>query len=305
MNLSQLQFVRAVAQLNSFSKAAARCHVTQPTLSNGIAQLEDELDGRLFERTTRSVSLTDFGEHMLPMVQAILSGTEELKSAARAYREPQHRLIRLGFSPAINFSLLTEVLEPYRQANPDVEIFYKECFLDDMETRLNEGQVDVAFLPKQLRGPGQHRESLDFYQEPLFYLPRSGSSQAESWDNIGLREAAQETLVLTIDGCGLAGVTRSLFQAEQYKFNKYPGQAMSYKVLEEWANLGIGAGVLPRSKISTPQPHYRRLQLENGEDAQIAYQAIWYPEKVDKPFLLDFLHYLQEQVPPLITGRAH
>lgn len=64
MNLSQLRFAQAVAELQSFSRAAEHCHVTQPSLSNGIAQLENELGGKLFERTTRSVHLTPFGKHL-------------------------------------------------------------------------------------------------------------------------------------------------------------------------------------------------------------------------------------------------
>lgn len=65
MNLSQLRYVKAVAETGSFTQAAEQCYVTQPTLSNGIAQLEQEFEERIFVRTTRIVSLTPFGEHIL------------------------------------------------------------------------------------------------------------------------------------------------------------------------------------------------------------------------------------------------
>jgi len=72
MNLSQLKYVKAVAETSSFSRASEKSFVTQPSLSNAIAQLEEELGDRLFFRTTHSVSLTPFGERMLPLVTAVL-----------------------------------------------------------------------------------------------------------------------------------------------------------------------------------------------------------------------------------------
>ena len=76
MNLSQLRYVKAVAETGSFTLAAERCYVTQPTLSNGIAQLEQEFEERLFARTTRAVTLTPFGERMLPFIDKVLAARE-------------------------------------------------------------------------------------------------------------------------------------------------------------------------------------------------------------------------------------
>ena len=72
MNLSQLRFANALARSGSFTAAAAECFVTQPTLSNGIAQLESELGERLFLRTTRKVTLTPFGTHLMPSIAEVL-----------------------------------------------------------------------------------------------------------------------------------------------------------------------------------------------------------------------------------------
>ncbi len=73
MNFSQLKFVKATSEFKSFSKAAQFCHVTQPTLSNGVLKLEDELGEKIFVRTTRTVGLTTFGEMLLPTIVSILS----------------------------------------------------------------------------------------------------------------------------------------------------------------------------------------------------------------------------------------
>ena len=88
MNLNQLRFVRAVVDEGTFTGGAARCYVNQSTLSAGIALLEKELGGRLFVRTTRSVSLTPFGRRVLPLIDDVLRAQAALVSAAGDYLEP-------------------------------------------------------------------------------------------------------------------------------------------------------------------------------------------------------------------------
>lgn len=73
MNFPQLRFVEATARLKSFTRAAQFCNVTQPTLSNRVSNLEEELGEKIFERTTRTVRLTQFGESLLPTILSILS----------------------------------------------------------------------------------------------------------------------------------------------------------------------------------------------------------------------------------------
>src|SRR3954466_16267188 len=99
MNLQQLRYVRALAQTTSFVRAAEQCGVTQPTLSNGVAQLEDELGQRLFFCTTRAVRLTDFGRHVLPGLLDVLNAQAALVHAAHAFAHPARRLTRFYVSP--------------------------------------------------------------------------------------------------------------------------------------------------------------------------------------------------------------
>ena len=85
MNFSQLQFVKATAELKSFTRAAQFCHVTQPTLSNGVSKLEEELGEKIFVRTTRMVALTSFGEMLLPTIASILSLEKMIYLNAREF----------------------------------------------------------------------------------------------------------------------------------------------------------------------------------------------------------------------------
>ena len=106
MNFAQLRFVKATASLESFTKAANLCNVTQPTLSNGVSKLEEELGETIFERTTRTVSLTRFGKSLLPTILSILSLEEMIYLEAKAFANPDTVVLKVGMSPLLNTNLV-------------------------------------------------------------------------------------------------------------------------------------------------------------------------------------------------------
>lgn len=277
MNLNQLRFVVAVANSMSFSQAAKTCCVTQPTLSNGIAQLEDELGARLFDRTTRSVRLTPFGEHVLPAVSEVLDAQAELERGAQAYLDPALKMIRIGQSPLIDASLLATVLEPFKREYADVDIFFKECYLDDLDERIAEETIDFGLRPVLSGRPKNTRQKHHpFYNDELYLLPSDSDPIAKpKAKGRRLDAIAKDTFVITHDGCGLAGITEGLFEKHDLKLKKYPGQALSYQVLQDWANLGIGSAILPLRKLA-PQNRDRALPLldARGKPIRIQYELV-------------------------------
>src|SRR5262245_19577519 len=142
MNLAQLSFVDAVASEGSFTAAADKCHVTQPTLSGGIRQLEEELGVRLFERTTRRVRITALGQHLLPYVREVLNAQRMLLSAKKTFMHTAQRVIRVGTSSLVNSALLGVLLEAYRHTHPLVEIVLREINLADLYRLLDGGLLD-------------------------------------------------------------------------------------------------------------------------------------------------------------------
>ena len=95
MNLSQLKFVQATSKFKSFSKAARFCHVTQPTLSNGVSKLEEELGEKLFFRTTRTVGLTPFGEILLPTIASLLKLEQLIYLNAQKFSNPETVVLKI------------------------------------------------------------------------------------------------------------------------------------------------------------------------------------------------------------------
>jgi DNA-binding transcriptional LysR family regulator len=306
MNLRHIEFVVAAAAERSFSRAAERCHVTQPTLSNGIALLEAEFGGQLFIRNTRKVELSPLGLQLLPLIESVHRAHGELKAGARSYYDPAHRILRIGLSPLVDLRRVTEVLEPYERANNGCKTFFKEYFLSDLDERLRSAQLDMVIWPRQpYVSLPKAMVCVPFYVEDLYYLSRHEIPAAgRGSPGTSIREIAGETFVLGPDGCGLASVMRGLFKKAGLKLNEYSGQALSYQVMQDWADIGIGATALPRSKFS-PQFAQRALQLltHNGRPAQVSFDALWMKETAYPRHVAELHHHFRTRAPKIMSGR--
>jgi len=301
MNLSQLRFANAVATTGSFTAAAAECFVTQPTLSNGIAQLEGELGERLFVRTTRKVALTPFGIHVMPCIADVLKAQATLTLRARAFLKPERSLIRIGTSPLISARLLGLMIEPFKRQNDDVDIVLREMNLSDLYRMLEEGQLDVAFgVAGVHKGPWV---TSFLYREALLFVPRGLEWQGRAGArSVALKDIAEETYVMVPDACGLARATRALFRSHRRKLHEYPGEAMSYQVLEQWAGLGIGAAIMPRSKLSIRAESALPIVDKSGHEVTLPFEASWRRGSADAGAMQAFAKHLREVVPAIVQG---
>lgn len=283
VNLNQLRFVRAVVDVGTFTGGAARCYVTQSTLSAGIAQLERELGGRLFARTTRSVSLTPFGHHLLPLIDDVLQAQAALVATAGGYGEPESKVARVGVCPLVDSDVLDRILRPYGDANPDVRLVLEQLNGIDARAALEDGRLDFFLGPVETRRPRLERSRL--YDDPLVYLP-AGRADPPGDDRrpVRLDDIAGDEFLLVHDACGLTCATRQLFRARRLTLNAYEGQAVSYQVLEEWALVGVGSAILPQSKLSAPGLG-RPIVLGNGRPAMLRFEALWSPVIEQAPHL--------------------
>jgi LysR family transcriptional regulator, hydrogen peroxide-inducible genes activator len=283
MNLNQLRFAQAVADAGTFTAAARRCYVTQSTLSSGIAMLEKELGQRLFVRTTRSVALTSFGRCMLPVIGKLLEAEAELRRTAEGCIDPDIKVARLGVCPLVDGRRLEQVLAPYREANRNVQVVLEQLRGISPRVALEEGLFDFQLGPNEIRGARLERSRL--YEDPLVYLPSGKvSGPGASHEPVRLRDVARDTFLLVHDGCGLTIRTRQLFRAARLALEPYPGQSVSFQVLEEWAAMGVGSALLPQSKLSDPGLG-RPLLLGNGQAAMLRFEAVWLPSVTASPHL--------------------
>ena len=266
--------------------------------------MEGELGQRLFSRTTRSVRLTPAGAHLLPDIIGVLSAQAALLARAGALSNPSHTVIRIGVSPVVSVKFVDVVIEPFRLANREVEVIFRELNLAEMLSLLERGQLDFVFGPVDAQLSDAF-ESAPFHQEPLVFVASSRTkvdySRAKS---ISLKELSGETFVMMPDACGLTRTTRELFRQKRFTLHEYSGQALSYGVLQEWAGLGIGSAILPRSKLlegSVPEI----LITDGGRAVQIHYRSLWRGGAVLAPEVDRLATFLKDVAPTIAEGLAH
>ncbi len=130
MELRHLRYFIAVAEHLNFSRAAEDLHTAQPSLSQQIRALEDELKMTLFERTHRHVALTEAGRLLLPEARAIVERVDALSTLRDQSAKP-HGPLRIASITASTVGVLPQVLPAYREKFPDVEVSVETWALED------------------------------------------------------------------------------------------------------------------------------------------------------------------------------
>jgi LysR family hydrogen peroxide-inducible transcriptional activator len=170
MEMHQLRYMVAVARARNFSRAAEQCHVSQPTLSQQIQKLEDELGERLFDRMKREARLTPHGEAFLPRAVRIMEETEAAKREASEAGSLLRGRVTVGVLPTIAPYLLPDVMAAFSEKFPGVQMVVQE----DMTARLLKltlgCEIDFALVSLPIR-EGRLEVRKLFSEELLLALP--------------------------------------------------------------------------------------------------------------------------------------
>ncbi|WP_374657104.1 hydrogen peroxide-inducible genes activator [Phenylobacterium sp.] len=168
--LRQLHYLKLLAEHGSFGKAAEAAHVTQPTLSAGVQELEKILGGPVVDRARSGVILTPIGDAALAKAVTILNDAEELVQSARNAGQPLTGRFRLGVIPTVAPFLLPKALPLLRSRFPKLRLFLREDLTHRLIALLKAGQLDAALiaLPYDMSGLAHAHVSND---ELLAALP--------------------------------------------------------------------------------------------------------------------------------------
>lgn len=170
MNLRDLKYLVAVAELNNFSLAAERCFVSQPTLSAQIKKLENELDVVIFERNNRFVRLTDAGERIVAASRRILMEVESIQEIAASAHDPFAGMFRLGAIPTVASYVFPSIVASIIQALPELKLLLVEEKTDHLVEQLLAGRCDAAILALPVND-GSLSERILFDDPFLLALP--------------------------------------------------------------------------------------------------------------------------------------
>ncbi|MCB0105534.1 MAG: LysR family transcriptional regulator [Caldilineaceae bacterium] len=146
MEIHQLTYFVAVAETGGFSRAAQRCNVAQPSLSQQIIKLEREMGQPLFDRLGRTVKLTEAGQLLLPRARTILAEVQQIEQRLEKEISEGYGHLTVGFIPTIAPFLLPNVIQCFTDQYPHARLSVHEEFTDGLVNSLIDGKIDVGIL---------------------------------------------------------------------------------------------------------------------------------------------------------------
>jgi DNA-binding transcriptional LysR family regulator len=176
LELRHLRYFVAVAEELHFGRAALRLHLAQPPLSQQIRKLEEIVGHRLFDRTSRSVSLTSAGEALLLRAQRLLRNVQQDVAETRAVGRGEVGSLNIGFVGSAMLTKLPSVFNAYREAYPGVTLHLHESFTSRVVDGLERGTLDAGVLRDA--DPGTGLEMTEILSEPFVAVLPSTHARA-------------------------------------------------------------------------------------------------------------------------------
>lgn len=192
MTLLTYQVFKTVADTGSFHKAAELLGLTPSAISHTISSMEKELGFSILTRSKSGVSLTGYGEHILPYVNAILNGEESLKQEIAEYKGLKTGTVKVGCFSSACTSWIPSIITAFEEQYPGIRIEVFEGTYDDVRYWIRNGVVDFGFLSASSAGD-LHIEP--FYEDPLLCIVPPDFKKKGSGPTIGIKEMSSRHFV--------------------------------------------------------------------------------------------------------------
>jgi DNA-binding transcriptional LysR family regulator len=194
MELRHLRYFVAVAEAENVTRAATKLHVSQPGISRQIRDLEDEIGFPLFERSAKSVRLTDAGKVFLDEARAVLQRAEDAVAAARAKAGGMAGEIQIGYAPSLTVQILPQALRIFQAEFPGVRVMLHDLSTEEMLSQLHSGKLQLALMvqPAKKALRGLRFEELARYPMQVAVAPTHPLAKARG---VSLEAVAKERLI--------------------------------------------------------------------------------------------------------------
>ena len=297
MELKQLQYFLSVAEQLNFSKAAQLLYVSQPLLSQQIAELERQLGVTLFIRSRRSVQLTPAGIALVQQARSILEQVNKigpLVQRAAAGVGMEHDL-NIGYEEVFERTRLTQALLRFHEQNPSYH-GYLSCYtLGQIMKELSDGKIDLGFtlLPNKKLQPELELRTVG--EDTLVLLGASAFLPEVNMASFLKLAERLPMLLMDNDSRGMSSIVSlcdSLGIRTQYRFYHSVGSILMN------VETGSGIAILPGSVVTTyASPYLATLPLTGYEEAKLTLAACWSRMNAN-PAISAFLNTLDESGKP-------
>jgi DNA-binding transcriptional LysR family regulator len=196
MELRHLRYFTAVVECKGYREASRRLHIAQPSISQAVSDLEDELGLKLFSRTGRNARLRPEGEIFYADAVRILQLSETAIVTAKRAGEGKVGRLSIGFIGSATLSFLPDLIRRYKLEYPNVKLALHDLYPVEMDTACDRGEIDVAITRALSPERSKNRQSRVLLRDPLVaVLPRSRKLRLKS-KKIRLEDLANERFIL-------------------------------------------------------------------------------------------------------------
>jgi len=258
MELRHIKYLLAVADHQNFTRAAEALHISQPTLSQQIKQLEHTLGVQLFDRSGRTVRLTDAGSAYVYHARLAMRDLEAAERAVHDVRDLSRGNLRIAVTPTFTAYLIGQLIYSYREAYPGIRVTVLETNQDRMEADLLADRLDLG-----IGFAGQHAAGIEartLFNETLVLVVGSGHPLETGAVRVPVAELAGEPLGLLSSDFATRLHVDAYFATYQVPQN-IAIEANSVSALLELVGRGAVATVLPDA-ITSERPDLHPVPLD-------------------------------------------
>lgn len=248
MNLRDLKYLVAVADARHFGRAAAACHVSQPTLSAQIKKLEKYLGVELIERKPRGVELTEVGHELVERARRVIKDSDEIVHLARDLRDPLAGNLSVAFIPTVGPYLLPLFAKKARKQLPKLRLMLYEYQTAPLLERLRKGDIDMGICA--LPVAENWVESRELYRED-FVAAVPPQHELAHKSSVKVSDLSGESLLLLEDGHCLRDQALDVCSRIDVNENE-DFRATSLETLRHMVAAGWGVTLLPKLAASGP-----------------------------------------------------
>ncbi|MFK7955233.1 MAG: LysR substrate-binding domain-containing protein [Lysobacterales bacterium] len=302
MNIRDLNYLVALADLRHFGHAAEACFVSQPTLSTQIKKLEEELGVQLIERAPRQVMLTEVGAEVVERARLVLRDVEQIREVARRATEPQSGVLRLGIFPTLGPYLLPHVIPQIHQKYPGLELLLVEEKSEVLMSQLRDGRLDAAILAQPVEA--DQLQCRQLFEEP-FVLALPQGHPLDSKGALTIDSLKDHTVLLLEDGHCLRD--QALEVCKLAAANEKPGfRATSLETLRQMVAANVGLTLLPMLAVKPPVAITDSIHIRPFDDPPPSRKLamFWRSSSAMDGFLMEFAEIFASLPDDLLTPKV-
>ena len=268
MNLRDLGYIVAVADLKNFSRAAEQSAISQPTLSTQIKKVEDYLGVQIFVREKNTVSITELGEEIIQVARRTLDDVRHIREIAAHGKNPYSGKLSFGAFPSVASYALPEYVFKIKQHFSDLKMLVVEEKTESLISLLLSMKLDVALLAM----PVTHEllECQPLFEDP-FTLAVPANHPLAKLDSVDLNDLHQENLLLLEEGHCLRDQSLQLCSPSRFIENDF--RASSLETLRFMVKNGVGVTLMPSVAIQTEDSDIKYIEIKQKPSRTIA--LVW------------------------------